>query len=184
VSAHRLLGAARRAAEIIWVEAGTHADSRRLISVREELRAEFDIVAPCTHAARCGMLAPEAAAHWCHHFANAPSEASRDARWAQFARELGIDMRSLPYSFLVLVRRGANAEPANGYSRIIGRPRDEKGHFDVLSCGEAGIEELVLQKRDVPDLSKQLRKGRAEPVQRWTRDERRITGATSPAPRD
>jgi ribosomal protein RSM22 (predicted rRNA methylase) len=183
-AAHRLIGAARRAAEIIWVEAGTHADSRRLISVREELRAEFDIVAPCTHAARCGMLAPEAAAHWCHHFANAPSEASRDARWAQFARELGIDMRSLPYSFLVLVRRGERATQADGgFSRIIGRPRDEKGHFDVLSCGEAGIEELVLQKRDVPELSKQLRKGRADAVQCWTRDGRRITGSAPPAPR-
>ena len=177
--AHRLITAARRAEEIIWVEAGTHADSRRLISIREKLREEFDIIAPCTHAARCGMLAPENAAHWCHHFARVPSEASRDARWAQFGRELGIDMGTLPYSFLVLVRRGACAAETHGFSRIIGRPRDEKGYFDVLSCGETGVEELVAQKRDVPELSKQLRKGRAEAVQRWTRDGRRITGAKS-----
>jgi ribosomal protein RSM22 (predicted rRNA methylase) len=176
-AARHLVAAARRASEIIWLEAGTHADSRRLISVREELRGDFDIIAPCTHAARCGMLAPENAAHWCHHFATVPSEASRDARWAQFGRELGIDMRSLPYSFLVLVRRGAHAEKESGFSRIIGRPRDEKGHFNVLSCSETGVEELMAQKRDVPELSKQLRKGRAEPVQRWTRDGRRITGA-------
>ena len=175
-AARRLVAAARSASEIIWVEAGTHADSRRLISVREELRGEFDILAPCTHAARCGMLAPENAAHWCHHFATAPSEASRDARWSQFGRELGIDMRSLPYSFLVLARRGAREEP-RGFSRIIGRPRDEKGHFNVLSCSEAGVEELMAQKRDVPELSKQLRKGRADAVQRWTREGRRITGA-------
>ena len=183
-AAHRLIGAARRAEEILWVEAGTHADSRRLIAVREELRAEFDIVAPCTHAARCGMLVPENAAHWCHHFANAPSEASRDARWAQFGRELGIDMRSLPYSFLVLARRGARAPEERGLSRIIGRPRDEKGHFDVLSCSEEGVEDLMAQKRDVPELSKQLRKGRAPAVQRWTRDGRRITGATPSRARD
>ena len=183
-AAHRIIGAARRAAEILWVEAGTHADSRRLISVREELRGEFDIVAPCTHAARCGMLAPENAAHWCHHFATVPSEASRDARWAQFGRELGIDMRSLPYSFLVLTRRDARTEQTRGFSRIIGRPRDEKGHFQVLSCSEAGVEELMAQKRDVPELSKQLRKGRADAVQRWTRDGRRITGAMSVRPRD
>ena len=176
-AAHRLVAAARRAEEIIWVEAGTHADSRRLISVREKLRGEFDIIAPCTHAARCGMLAPENAAHWCHHFARVPSDASRDARWAQFGRELGIDMGSLPYSFLVLARRGARAAETHGFSRIIGRPRDEKGHFDVLSCGEGGVEELMAQKRDVPELSKQLRKGRADAVQRWTRDGKRITGA-------
>ncbi len=176
-ASRRLVVAARRAEEIIWVEAGTHADSRLLISVREELREEFDIIAPCTHAARCGMLAPENATHWCHHFASAPSEASRDARWSQFGRELGIDMRSLPYSFLVLARRGAQEDRTRGFSRIIGRPRDEKGHFNVLSCGEEGVEELMVQKRDVPELSKQLRKGRADPVQRWTREGRRITGA-------
>ena len=183
-AAHRLIGAARRASGIIWVEAGTHADSRRLISVREELRGEFDIIAPCTHAARCGMLVPENAAHWCHHFATAPSEASRDARWAQFGRALGIDMRSLPYSFLVLARRGAGAEETHGFSRIIGRPRDEKGHFNVLSCSEEGVEELMAQKRDVPELSKQLRKGRADAVQRWTREGRRITGAMPFSGRD
>ncbi len=177
-AARRLVAAARRASEIIWVEAGTHADSRRLISVREELRGEFDIIAPCTHAARCGMLTTENAAHWCHHFATAPSEASRDARWAQFGRELGIDMRSLPYSFLVLARRGTQADETRSFSRIIGRPRDEKGHFDVLSCSEGGVEELMAQKRDVPELSRQLRKGRAQAVQRWTREGRRITGAT------
>lgn len=179
-AAHRLISAARRAEQIIWVEAGTHADSRRLITVREKLLAEFEIIAPCTHAARCGMLAPENAAHWCHHFARVPSEASRDARWSQFGRELGIDMRSLPYSFLVLVRRGAAADfekQMQGCSRIIGRPRDEKGHFEVLSCDEAGVEDLMAQKRDVPELSKQLRKGRAEAVQKWTREGRRIIEA-------
>ena len=181
---HRLITAARRAEEVIWVEAGTHADSRRLISIREKLREEFDIIAPCTHAARCGMLTPENAAHWCHHFARVPSEASRDARWAQFGRELGIDMGTLPYSFLVLARRGTRPAETHGFSRIIGRPRDEKGHFDVLSCGEAGVEELMAQKRDVPELSKQLRKGRAEAVQRWTHDGRRITGAKSLSARD
>ncbi|MEO6739197.1 MAG: small ribosomal subunit Rsm22 family protein, partial [Chthoniobacteraceae bacterium] len=115
-AAHRLIAAARRAEEIIWVEAGTHADSRRLISVREKLREEFDIIAPCTHAARCGMLGPENAGHWCHHFARVPSEASRDARWAQFGRELGIDMGTLPYSFLVLARRGTSEKMAPGFS--------------------------------------------------------------------
>ncbi len=176
-AAHRLIAAARRADEIIWVEAGTHADSRRLISVREKLRDEFRIIAPCTHAARCGMLVPENAAHWCHHFARVPSEASQDARWAQFGRELGIDMGTLPYSFLVLARRDAQPAMPAGFSRIIGRPRDEKGHFDVLSCSESGVEDLMAQKRDVPELAKKLRKGRAESVQSWTREGRRITGA-------
>ena len=174
----RLMSLVRQAAEVIWVEAGTHADSRRLIAVREELRGEFSVVAPCTHAAQCGMLAAENARHWCHHFAQAPPETSRDARWAQFGRELGIDTRSLPCSFLVLQRDGRDT-PA-GCSRIIGRPREEKGRMEVLSCGESGVEELLLQKRDVPALFKELRKGRASALHRWTRDGRRIAKAAPP----
>ena len=176
----RLLAAARRAAEVIWVEAGTHADSRRLISVREELRAEFDVIAPCTHGTRCGMLATENAAHWCHHFARVPSEASRDGRWAQFSRELGIDMRALPYSFLVLARLGSQTAMPTGLSRIIGRPREATGRMEVLGCDESGVRELMLQKRDAPGLFKELRKDRAKAVQRWSLDGRRIVEVTSP----
>ena len=124
------------------------------------------------------MLAAEKAHHWCHHFARVPAEASRDARWAQFGRELGIDTRVLPCSFLVLQRDGSAATPA-GCSRIIGRPREEKGRMEVLSCDESGVEELMLQKRDVPALFKELRKGRAGALHRWTRDARRISGAES-----
>ena len=46
-----LLELVRAAGEVVWIEAGTHADSRALIAVRERLREEFRIVAPCTHAA-------------------------------------------------------------------------------------------------------------------------------------
>lgn len=169
----RLLALARDAAEILWVEAGTHADSRALIAVREELRAGFDIIAPCTHAMRCGMLAEENSAHWCHHFARVPARASQDARWAQFGRELGIDMRSLPFSFLALARRGTHSQPS-GLARIIGRPQEAKGRMDVLVCDESGVRELMLQKRDAPALFKQLHKGRAPAVHHWSSDGRCI----------
>jgi Mitochondrial small ribosomal subunit Rsm22 len=173
----RLLALVRQAAEVIWIESGTHADSRALIAVREELRGEFRIVAPCTHAARCGMLTEQNARHWCHHFALVPAEASRDARWAQFGRELGIDMRALPCSFLVLDRHRDSVRPADGFSRIIGRPREEKARMEILSCEAGGIEELMLQKRDAPALFKQLQKGRADALYRWRRDGRRIVAA-------
>jgi ribosomal protein RSM22 (predicted rRNA methylase) len=175
----QLLAAVRQADEVIWIEAGTHADSRRLIAVREEIRGEFEVVAPCTHQGRCGMLAAENAQHWCHHFGRAPAEASRDARWAQFGRELRIDLRSLPCSFLVLQRRRGSVSIA-GCSRIIGRPREAKGRMEILSCGADGVEELMLQQRDVPGLFKDLRKGRAGALHRWTLDGRRIVDATPP----
>ena len=173
----RLLGLVRQAAEVIWIEAGTHADSRRLIAIREQVRDDLDVVAPCTHRGRCGMLVAENSQHWCHHFARVPAEASRGALWAQFGRELGIDMRSLPCSFLVLQRPGSEWSMDAGCSRIIGRPLEEKGRMELLSCGEGGVVELMMQKRDVPDVFKQLRKGRAGAVYRWTREGRKIVGA-------
>jgi ribosomal protein RSM22 (predicted rRNA methylase) len=175
----RLLAAARQAAEVIWVEAGTHADSRKLIAIREELRPAFDVVAPCTHGARCGMLAEENARHWCHHFARVPSEASRDARWAQFGRELGIDLRALPLSFLVLARRGSGTRTQQGLSRIIGRPREARGRMELLGCDESGVQEVTLQKRDAPELFKQLHKQRADAVQNWRCEGNRIVEVRS-----
>jgi ribosomal protein RSM22 (predicted rRNA methylase) len=160
----QLLALAAAAGEVIWVEAGTHADSRRLIEVRERLRPEFTPVAPCTHAKRCGMLAPENAAHWCHHFARPPSAIFQDGRWAEFGREMSIDLRSIPYSFLVLAR---SPNTAAGYSRIIGEPREAKGYMRVLSCQAEGVAEFVLQKRDCPELFRAARKEQLAPVYRW-----------------
>lgn len=169
---------ALQAREIIWVEAGTHEGSRRLCEVRDALLPHaFRVVAPCTHSARCGMLAPANARHWCHHFGAPPPEAFQDARWAEFGRELGIDLRSLPYCFLVLSRDGV-AQTA-GFSRIIGEPRVAKGYTRVLSCHETGVGELMLQKRDSPDLFRALHKGREMPIYRWSLEAGRIISGVS-----
>ncbi|MDR3405447.1 MAG: small ribosomal subunit Rsm22 family protein [Chthoniobacter sp.] len=170
----QLLELARGAGEVIWVEAGTHADSRRLIDVRERLRDTFTPIAPCTHTARCGMLTTKNAQHWCHHFARPPSAIFQDARWADFGKEIGIDLRSVPYSFLVLARTPAMPP---GYSRIIGEPREAKGFARVLSCQAEGVADFILQKRDVPELFRAVRKGTLEPVYRWTLADGKIVAA-------
>lgn len=172
-----LLTLARKAGEIIWVEAGTHADSRRLIcEVREALRADFTMVAPCTHQATCGLLTNRNEPHWCHHFATVPSEIFRDARWMEFGREMNIDLRALPYSFLVLQRPPIEATIPPGFSRVIGRPRESKGYSKVLSCQAEGVRELVLQKRDAPELLRAFHKGIAATTYCWTLEEGRIVG--------
>ncbi len=173
----QLLELARQAREVIWVEAGTHVDSRRLIAVRETLLGEFAVVAPCTHQRACGLLAAKNAPHWCHHFAPPPPEIFQDARWMDFGREMGIDLRSLPYSFLVLERPRATPPTPAGLSHIIGEPREGKGHLKVLSCHAQGVAELVLQKRDAPVLYRALRKGEGPPVHRWLLAEGKITGS-------
>jgi hypothetical protein len=79
---------------------------------------------------------------------------------------MGIDLRSLPYSFLVLERAAAAHPP--GYSRIIGAPRDAKGYSKVLSCHQDGVSEFMLQKRDAPALLREIRELPEAPVYRWT----------------
>jgi hypothetical protein len=169
-----LLALASQAREIVWVEAGTHADSRRLSEIRDRLLpGGFNVIAPCTHQARCGVLAPGNERHWCHHFASPPEIAFRDARWAEFAKELSIDLRSLPYSFLVLSRDAAPLAP--GFSRVIGDVREAKGYCKVLSCQAEGVTEFMLQKRDAPELHRELRKGPEAPIYHWSVDDGKIT---------
>ncbi|HLP02994.1 MAG TPA: small ribosomal subunit Rsm22 family protein, partial [Opitutaceae bacterium] len=165
---------------VLWVEPGTSDVARALVALREELRADFTVVAPCTHNAACGLLTPENQRHWCHHFARPPIEAFTDAFWSEFSLRLGIDLRSLPYSFLVL-DRATPAAPSSGdtaWSRILGEPREYKGHFKVLSCEAAGVTERMLQKRDDKALFKTLRRGvPAPPLFAWQlADEKIVAG--------
>lgn len=173
-----LLGLVRRAGSVIWVEPGTHAVSRDLIGIREALRTEFSVVAPCTHVARCGLLAPENAGHWCHHFADPPPAIYADSDWVKFGQRAGIDLRSLPYSFLVLEKLAArgSGDPSTA-ARIIGDARHYKGYAKLLSCDAAGVQELTLQKRDDPALFKELKRESGIPIYRWTREADRIKAA-------
>lgn len=174
----QLLALAVQAEEIIWVEAGTHADSRRLTTgVRERLREEFAAVAPCTHSARCGMAAPENERHWCHFFAPVPPLAFQDARWAEFSRTLEIDLRSLPYSYIAMERQRATPSVPVGFSRVIGEPREFKGYTKVLSCQADGVAEFTLQKRDDLALFRAMREARQPQTHAWKLNGSKIVGS-------
>lgn len=144
----------QKASCVIWVEPGTKKAGQALPRLRETLRKNFRVLAPCTYQGRCGML--DRSQDWCHHFAKVPSFVFQDSNWVRFAKEAGIDLRSLPYSFLVL----ASAESAQNvsgvdesYSRIIGDPRHYKGYSKILACDKLRmVQELTLQKRDAPEL--------------------------------
>lgn len=167
-----------RADTVLWLEPGTYADSRSLIALREALLETFRVIAPCTHQCGCGLRTPENERHWCHHFAAPPAGIMGDSNWVRFARRAGIDLRSLPYSFLVLERKGLR-DPMpgllpEGYSRIIGEPRFYKGYAKIFSCQVDGVRDLTLQKRDAPEFFKDLKNDEAMPFQRWTLEGRRI----------
>ena len=165
---NRLLALAARATAVLWIEPGTHDASRRLIAVRERLLGTFRAVAPCTHACRCGLLAPGNERHWCHHLARVPGFVHTDPGWGKFAQTLELDLGRVPFSTLVLDRRPA-AAPHPDEARVIGEPRFYKGFAKVLSCQADGVSELTLQKRDAPKLLKAMKKAPGS-LYRWTRD--------------
>jgi len=127
-----------RARAIVWLEPGTRASASALLGMRERLRADFEIVAPCPHRGACGLSAAGHEQDWCHHFATPPRMVFQDAFWARAARELGIDLRALPYSFLALAR-GAEAPVPPGIARVLGRPRMQKGRARLDLCTESGV---------------------------------------------
>lgn len=164
--AQALADFAAQATAVIWVEPGTYEAGMTLIAIRERLRSRLQVVAPCTHQARCGILAPENKRHWCHHFAAPPPGVFQDGDWARFAKLLGIDLRDLALSFLVLDQRPAPTVPA-GAARVIGHPRVYKPHALLLGCDESGVSERRLTKRAFLDEYKRLKKGGCDPLQVW-----------------
>jgi hypothetical protein len=164
-----------RASAVLWVEPGTHVVSRQLGAIRDALRADFSIVAPCTHAGACGMFLPEHTRDWCHFFAPPPSEIFATPDWVKFGQRAGIDLRSLPYAFFAL-DRAAPPATAPDLSRIIGRPEHFKPYARFLNCDAHSLEELELLKRADPALYKQLDRTKAPLVYRWRRAGDKVIG--------
>lgn len=138
----------------LWVEPGTKASAQALIEAREKLRGVFFFHGPCPHQERCGLLAPENAAHWCHHFAPTPSQIHQEKKWSEFSQRLGIDLRSLPVSFLVGSKK---VIPHSPLGRVIGRPRHYKGYSTALVCNAAEVRERKWLKRTEAPLIRELK---------------------------
>jgi len=151
---------------VIWVEPGTYEASLTLIAIRERLRNHFQLVAPCTHRERCGILSPVNERHWCHHFAAPPPEVFTDSGWARFANMLGINLRDLPLSFLVLDRRPVPPLPAKA-ARLIGHPRLYKGYALLLGCDATGVAERRLTQRQFAGEFKAFKKGKHGSLCQW-----------------
>ncbi|MEY3774639.1 MAG: hypothetical protein RLZZ129_1419 [Verrucomicrobiota bacterium] len=166
-----------RAEAVIWIEPGTSEVSRGLGAIGEVLRETFHVVAPCTHREACPILAPGHERDWCHHFAAPPSEIFGNPDWVRFGQRAGIDLRSLPYAFLVLDRREPRLGP--GWSHVIGRPEHFKPYARFLNCDRSGLAELTLPKRALTPLYKELDRTKAPLVYRWTREGAQITAGES-----
>jgi hypothetical protein len=160
-----LVALAQQAQTVIWVEPGTHQASRALAGVRDQLRENFQTIAPCTHNGPCRMLDEQNSRHWCHHFAAPPKGIFGNGEWVKFGQAAGIDLRSLPLSYIVMDKRPA-AVPA-GLSRTIGRPRVYNAYALLFSCEANCLQDRRLMKRHLPAQFKDLQKGRLVSLHRW-----------------
>jgi hypothetical protein len=159
-----LLGLVKNSKKTIWVENGTRNNSRRLSKLRDSIlkQSNLEILAPCPHQKGCGVLDAARENEWCHSFAKVPSEVHQDPAWRDFSKRLGVDLRSLSYSFVVFAQK-KNEAPMEDQElfRLMGRPREYKGFSKLLTChGQHGVSEFILQKRDAPELFKALQKER------------------------
>jgi hypothetical protein len=198
-----LVTLAARSAAVIWIEPGTHADSRALAAVRDTLRASHRIVAPCTHRENCPLFAEANARVWCQFFAEPPPGVQNDSAWVRFAQRAGVDLRSQAYSCLVLERGDGPAAdltastptsasaspntpqdaalPAPGSAlqpaRALGRPEVFKPYARFLACDTRGLHWLELPKRVDPALVKRLDKNPPIPLYALAHDGKRISTA-------
>lgn len=157
---------------VVWVEPGTVRCGKALVQQRERLRETFTLVAPCPHQGECGLLRPENEAHWCHHFAPAPSSAHQDPFWGHFRRELNLDIGPVAYSFLVTDKTAKGDE---GFSHLLGRPLRAPKYLRVLSCQQEDIAELVASRR-AGDIYRPLKSNASPAVYRFERRKNRVVG--------
>jgi len=170
-------GLVARASAVIWTEPGSRETSRALGVLRNHWSNELGIVAPCTHANACPILEEGNERHWCHHFARPPSLIFADSNWVRFGQRAGIDLRSLPYSFIALDRGWKS--PPEGLSRVIGRTESFKPYVRVLNCDANGLAELSVMRRDCPALCKELEKAKGPLVYQWDRVGLNVTSGAS-----
>lgn len=167
-----LAEAIERAQTVLWVEPGTSTVAKDLVQWREKYRKTFRFVLPCPHQGQCGLLMPGNERHWCHHFAAPPSSIFADSNWVRFGQRAGIDLRSLPYSVLVMERINApeTAPLPPGASRILGRPEQFKPYARFLNCDVTGVQELTLPKRVDPVVYRRLERADAPRLWQWQRE--------------
>jgi hypothetical protein len=156
-----LLQAATHASAMIWVEPGTKEGGREMSATRDKLASARHIIAPCPHQGPCGMLREGMEDHWCHHFAFPPTEAFVSARWRDFSEILGIDLRRLPYWYVVLDER-APVLP-EGLSRLTGLPVVRKHGVAWWNCDKDGVSLREVTNRQDKSLATDIRKAKAGP---------------------
>jgi hypothetical protein len=178
-----LLALVARARHVLWIEPGTHADSRALATIRDTVRETHQLIAPCTHRENCPLFQEANTRHWCHFFADAPPGIQNDPTWVRFSHRAGLDLRSQAYSCLVLTASdsvpqlsslNSQLSTAPAATRLIGRPEVFKPYARFLACDATGLHALELSKRLAPALIKRLDRDPPVPLYTIAHDGRHV----------
>lgn len=144
---------------IIWIEPGSREAAERLVFARELLRNNFSIVLPCPHQSVCQLSKTSSSMHWCHFHAESPEEAFTSRDWARFADSTGIDIRSLPVSFLILSKETISLKTSLPRDRILGHAKTDLQNAYFLACLHTGeTKRFKVPKKKFPEAFKQLKK--------------------------
>lgn len=162
----------QKAYGFIWVEPGAFGTGRLLSQVRDKLLGDFNPWAPCPNSLSCPVLLPGYWEDWCHQFAKPPSNIFQDSFWARFSKELKVDLRSLPVSFLCMDKRLPENE--KGLGRFLGRPKVNKFQVEMQTCFDGHLDQLCIRKRNQPKLYKAFKKGDFESLSPITENDGEI----------
>jgi len=125
---------------LLVVEPGTPAGWQRILELRDRLIAlGAHILAPCPHAERCPLAAPD----WCHF-----SRRVARSRTHRLAKDADVPWEDEKFIYLA-ASRTPNDNPS---ARVLARPRVSSGAVRLKLCSPAGqMEERLVTKRQGDD---------------------------------
>lgn len=151
-----------KAEVLLWVEPGRHQESGRLSLLRETLRATHQFLAPCPHQSLCGMLADDQVTNWCHFRAPVPKDVHHSAYWREVAKQLGIDLRSLPLAYLFAKRTSALDVLDDDKVQILAGSKTYKGYTRYHGCHRDRVFQADFMKRTSKIIYAELSEPRIE----------------------
>ena len=151
-----------RSHTVVIVEPGTRTIARRLAALRDRLLDSWHVLAPCPHRQTCPTLAD--GTDWCHFFATPPAAVFTDGELVRSARAVGIDARSLPYSFLALTRTPPPTPPPS--ARGLGRADVTAHAAHVRLCTANGLQRVTIDKRSQSQPWRELKR-HPEALRQW-----------------
>jgi ribosomal protein RSM22 (predicted rRNA methylase) len=125
---------------LLVVEPGTPAGWQRILEVRDQLIAlGAHIIAPCPHAERCPLNAPD----WCHF-----SRRVARSRTHRLAKDADVPWEDEKFIYLAVSRTPNDIS----FARVLARPRAASGTVRLKLCAPNGrLEERLVTKRQGDD---------------------------------